>query len=154
MCLKWNGHRCVCASGILLALHLLCVFVHIFSKGIDTHPSDCHMGQTVTWFSFIFSFFLNPKVLTSMFPLLSLEQWMMRVNAQVKWPGSKSIVQASDPVAVAVGRNLFIWRVESKCISCTYAHNFKKHHWVNQGCIETDMYMIIPTHTETHIQAR
>lgn len=84
-----------------------------------------------------------------MFPLLSLEQWMMRVNAQVKWPGSKSIVQASDPVAVAVGRNLFIWRVESKCISCTYMHNFKKHHWVNQGCIETDMYMIYPL-TQKH----
>lgn len=148
MCLKWNGHRCVCASGILLALHLLCVFVHIFSKGIDTHGSDCDL------IFFLFFFFLNPKVLTSMFPLLSLEQWMMRVSAQVKWPGSKSIVQASDPVAVAVERNLFIWRVENKCISCTYTHNFKKHHWVNQGCIETDMYMIIPTHTETHIQAR
>lgn len=101
----WNEKdTCLCEQNSLRNASSSLFFVHIFTKCVE---KNTHTQQhTSMWWSRRPACALNIVWSRGLAPPSSLEQWVMRVSAQVKWPGRRPVVQtAGQPITVAKERN-------------------------------------------------
>lgn len=160
MCLRWKKNRCVCASRIHSELPH-CLFLCLFMFVLNNLKHEKKNTKTYIYL-LVTEFGLWPEpcvVKRFCLPPPSLEQWAMRVTAQVKWP--KVIVQAARHL-VTVKRNRPLGhQVYSPILVRILMYTdgeIKRYHTVSQLSADRDMRvcvcMHIHTQAGTHIQAR